>query len=72
MTSLTLCAFVCVCVPDTDEGGDGGDGGGCAGAAGSERPPPEVQGGLPRQVSGAGPAEEGRSTAERVGESQSH
>lgn len=54
-----------------DEGGDGGDGGGCAGAAGSERPPSEVEGGLSRQVFGAGPAEEGGSSSERAGEGQS-
>lgn len=56
---------------DADKGGDGGHGGGCTGAAGSERSPPEIQGGLPRQVFGAGPTEEGRSSAKRAGESQS-
>lgn len=59
---------ICVCVFPVDKGGDGGDSGGGAGAAGSERSPPEVKGGLPRQVSGAGPAQEGRSSTERSGE----
>lgn len=62
-----MCVYACI----TDQGRDGRDGGGCAGAAGPEWPPPEVQGGLPRQVFGAGQAEEGRSAAQRVGESQS-
>ena len=67
MCCLFLC--VCVCAHDPDEGGDGGDRGGGAGAAGSERPPSEVKGGLPRQVFGAGPAQEGGSSTERTGES---
>lgn len=62
---------LCVIFGSPDKGGDGGDGGGCAGAAGSERSPSEVEGGLSRQVFGAGPVEEGGSSTERAGEGQS-
>lgn len=60
---------MCVCVCHPDKGGDGGDSGGSAGTAGSERSPSEVKGGLPRQVFGAGPAQEGGCSAERTRES---
>lgn len=63
--------FLCVCVCHLDKGGGGGDSGGCTGTAGSERSPSEVKGGLPCQVFGAGPTEEGRSSTERTGESWS-
>lgn len=75
MMICAVCPRVCffyvrVCAFHADKGGDGGDSGGGAGAAGSERSPPEVQGGLPRQVFGAGSAQEGRSSTERSGEGQ--
>lgn len=57
-----------VCVFNPDEGGDGGYSRGSAGAAGAEWSPSEVKGGLPRQVFGAGAAEEGGGPAERTGE----
>lgn len=62
---------LCVTFGSPDEGGDGGDGGGRAGAAGSERPPSEGEGGLSRQVFGAGPLEEGGRSSEGAGEGQS-
>lgn len=65
--SFSLC--MCVYAYHPDKGGDGGDSGGGAGAAGSERSPSEVKGGLPHQVFGAGPAQEGGSSTERTGES---
>lgn len=51
-----------------DKGGDGGHSGGCTGPAGSEQSPSEVKGGISRQVFGAGPTEEGRSSTEGTGE----
>lgn len=64
-----LLFLVCVRVCDTDKGRDGRHSGGGAGTAGSERSPSEVKGGISRQVFGAGPAQEGRSSTERTGES---
>ncbi len=71
MHVFPLCVCVCVCVSHTDKGGDGGDSGSGAGAAGSEQSPPEVKGELPHQVFGARPTQEGGSSTERAGESQS-
>lgn len=69
---ILIITFICICISVCypDKGGDGGDSGGSAGSAGSEWSPAEVQGELPRKVSGAGPTQEGRGSSEGAGEGE--